>query len=1151
MEVKSGSKEIAKILQLTTALRTSLAGGDSPNCGEYASSLVESLSVQAVEDTFTNYRRRQILSICRPALELLAKADLLREEDLLVAFTKHEIHAVETPQVEAEVFSNAISALQHYYSLDSREYTVPTAIMAKVGNLFHQAFQLDPAESEGQKACNLFLQAFISNSTNIDAAEGLCQLVFSTSEIFGFFDKEIFQELSQQIRSILGLNETSHSSSEAPIDATTRHRYCRALLDLLCAQRRAFETLLGLDDICSVIEGLKQLLLIVPEDGKWLYKAHLSTSLRLRFRLTENREDGDEALALAIEAWDAAPRTPQARAACFEAHAKAVTVLYEFFETESLLDEMVELFAETLSAHLENSEQPRLLPLALLDLASAVCFRYAKLGGSDDMEIARSSAEQALRCFPTNDKQYDLRRSLCLQKLGDIHLRLHWRSSGLEHLDKAMTYYKECEEQNDYPSVLSLYGSTQYNYALIQKGYRRHDTTYTTLAFKRKTEWLAAHSGEDFHLSPIDNINNALVPGQAMPFVARQMPTVEERDQLIDAAIDTLQVAMGQKSIAARFVYVFEALAIALLEKAAYSRQLADYEKSLQHFRKSSEVFTEDQLTNHLRIKLQFADVLYMAAEIGSTDQYAEEGLRVLTPIIEDSRLSAWVRVRAAVSAARFHYNLSGDAKAASLALLKAHELMPHATAGMSRSDQLQLLEEEFDIPAWTLVLSLARSTPQTSLELLERGRGIFWNGILSKKSVYSSGSEAVGPESVYRTLRRLSIGSEFGQALQIRPEDLFRDTQDLKVIPEEDGQDGPVVFINVHALRSDALILTNNKVHMLELPGLKEADCVSYYHQLVSVQSMLVDESSKLLASETLSEICKWLWETAARDILGVLGFHDRLPEDLVSSPRIWWVTTKWISVLPIHAAGDYSASEETREPNSVCERVVSSYVPTIKVLRLLRRRLQYFKSLSPDNEATALLVAMPTTPSFPDLPCARVEIEFVKTSVGPVLRIQELIHPTSQIVIDILKECALAHFACHTKIDGRDPSKSQLLLMDWSSHETLSVDRLLDMELPKCRIVYLSSCNSARDWVARETSMHIATGFLMAGVPNVIGTMWKVQDKTSAEVATEFYRNLHLDDSMNNFSSAAIKLHKTIRRLKESGMNLVDWAPYVHFGS
>jgi hypothetical protein len=179
-------------------------------------------------------------------------------------------------------------------------------------------------------------------------------------------------------------------------------------------------------------------------------------------------------------------------------------------------------------------------------------------------------------------------------------------------------------------------------------------------------------------------------------------------------------------------------------------------------------------------------------------------------------------------------------------------------------------------------------------------------------------GSAAFGPESgVYQTPRRLSVSLTPGESLKIRPGDIFQDAQNSSISPKADSQDSPVVFINVHALRSDALILTNCTILRLALPELKEADCISYYHQYVKAQSMLTDEDSKMSASELISDIFRWLWETAARDILEVLGMHDRLPDDLASPRRIWWVTTKWMSVLPIHAAGNYAAFVSTK-PNS-----------------------------------------------------------------------------------------------------------------------------------------------------------------------------------------------------------------------------------------
>jgi hypothetical protein len=671
--------------------------------------------------------------------------------------------------------------------------------------------------------------------------------------------------------------------------------------------------------------------------------------------------------------------------------------------------------------------------------------------------------------------------------------------------------------------------------------------------------WMAAHQGDDANLklSPIDNINWQIINGQAAPFVARIQKSVEERDRWINLGIKSLEEAMQQRSRAARFIYVYEALGRILYEKAICSGEMADFEQANDHWRKSYASFTDDQLTNHLRTKMLFADALYVGAGVGNTVSFSQEALRLLEPIVDDMRLSYWLRIRASVMAARFHFNLLSDAPQAAIALIKAHDLIPSATSGMSRTDQLQLLEDEFDIPAWTLVLSLSQGTAQTALELLERGRNIFWDGLLKHKQVFASGSSAFPSGSgVYQSLRRLSLRSENLNSFQTNLSSRDFATDDNvsagNVSPVEDGVNGPVVFINIHALRSDALILTNSEVFSLDLPDLKEADCISSYQKYQEAQSILTNQQSKVEASEIMRNVFKWLWVTAAQRILQRLDILDRRSQDGRTAPRkIWWATTKWISVLPIHAAGDHLVCKMTGEPESVFDRVISSYIPTVKVLRFLRRRLEHFASSPLPDPALALLVAMPSTPRLDDLPFSEREVQTVRDNLERKFKINLAICPKSRGIIAALENCMLAHFACHTGVDARDPSKTRLQLVDWDKDTALTVDQLVQMELSNCRMTYLSSCNTARDWSIRENSMHIAVGFLMAGVPHVIGTLWKVEDAVSEEVATKFYQKLDLVGSIKNVSSAASQLHEVVGELRERGAHLVDWAPYAHFGA
>ena len=83
------------------------------------------------------------------------------------------------------------------------------------------------------------------------------------------------------------------------------------------------------------------------------------------------------------------------------------------------------------------------------------------------------------------------------------------------------------------------------------------------------------------------------------------------------------------------------------------------------------------------------------------------------------------------------------------------------------------------------------------------------------------------------------------------------------------------------------------------------------------------------------------------------------------------------------------------------------------------------------------------------------------------------------------------------------------------------------------------------------------------MAGFPHVIGTLWKVQDNDSAEIAQKVYENMLEMDGIN-IERAAGALHRAVRDLRdktrraprlskqeEMPHGLFIWTPYIHSGS
>ncbi len=103
--------------------------------------------------------------------------------------------------------------------------------------------------------------------------------------------------------------------------------------------------------------------------------------------------------------------------------------------------------------------------------------------------------------------------------------------------------------------------------------------------------------------------------------------------------------------------------------------------------------------------------------------------------------------------------------------------------------------------------------------------------------------------------------------------------------------------------------------------------------------------------------------------------------------------------------------------------------------------------------------------------------------------------------------------HLALHTRINDSLPMFSELI---FSGEEKDSLEiplrtyELYGMDL-NADLVTLSACNSGTGKLQRgEGIMNLAKGFLYAGVPTVIMTLWEVQDESSTLIMKQFYSYL-----------------------------------------
>jgi tetratricopeptide (TPR) repeat protein len=418
----------------------------------------------------------------------------------------------------------------------------------------------------------------------------------------------------------------------------------------------------------------------------------------------------------------------------------------------------------------------------------------------------------------------------------------------------------------------------------------------------------------------------------------------------------------------------------------------------------------------------------------------------------------------------------------------------------------------------------------------------------------------------------RQSLAAEFAATLsRIRELDGFGSFGLPPTAPEllAAAERGPVVMFNVTRYGSHALLVTGTGVAALPLPGLDEETLITRVTSFVTARHSIttVHESAQVRRGEaTIISALEWLWDVAAGPVLEALGFlSSPVRED--DWPRIWWIPSGVLSLLPVHAAGYHFAAADGQPPSTVIDRVVSSYAPSVRALLHTRRRIA-----APAAAGTprALVVAMASTPGLSGngpLPNIPKEVEALRRHFpgltvldGSDGRADGSTAPVKAAVLARLADHPIAHFACHGSSDPLDPSRSKLLLEDHAD-DPLTVASLASVSLDRAQLAYLSACSTATTYSSGlfDESIHLASAFQLAGYPHVISTMWEINDQFAVIVADGFYAHLRDKGGALRVCRAAYALHRAVRAARErtnrpgysdAARSPLLWAAYIHVG-
>ncbi|TYK46940.1 CHAT domain-containing protein [Actinomadura decatromicini] len=471
---------------------------------------------------------------------------------------------------------------------------------------------------------------------------------------------------------------------------------------------------------------------------------------------------------------------------------------------------------------------------------------------------------------------------------------------------------------------------------------------------------------------------------------------------------------------------------------------------------------------------------------------------------------------------------------------------VPH---GLERRDQDFPLDGTVNVGSDAAACCVRAGRAGDAIELFERSRGLLLDRTLNTRTDLTAltarhpklakrfralcteldPEPGDSPVSAATAAERRAVVAELDglvQAIRELPgfECFLRPLRVRDLAPAE----GHVVIVNVSEFRSAALILSadGEASAVPELtPGVVRAEAGAFLDAVGALSATRTWADGQRRMTRTL----EWLWDAVAGPVLHHLGIIGPPGED-DPWPRLWWCPSGFTSILPLHAAGYHGGTSGA----TVIDRVVCSTVPTIRALT---------GRAAGSGEDRAVAVAMPRTPgNRPEPPVAEAEASLLQRHFPGEVSILTGTAATHGAVLAALPKARWAHFACHGHTDLADPASSHLLLSD----HPLTVADLPSLRLNGAELAFLSACSTARPGARpADEAIHLASAFQLAGYRHVIGTLWPVGDRHSADIADLIYSSINAD------ACIAAAVHGATREMRDRWPDHPSiWASHIHVG-
>jgi CHAT domain-containing protein len=248
---------------------------------------------------------------------------------------------------------------------------------------------------------------------------------------------------------------------------------------------------------------------------------------------------------------------------------------------------------------------------------------------------------------------------------------------------------------------------------------------------------------------------------------------------------------------------------------------------------------------------------------------------------------------------------------------------------------------------------------------------------------------------------------------------------------------------------------------------------------------------------------------------------------EPLLESDRLIIIPHSALHYVPFHAL--------RKGQRYLVDDFEISYAPSAAVLKLCRARSNSGGAgLNGEGRLVALGVTHRDTPSIEE------EIRALGSIFsGSITLTGEA--ATRDNLMKYAPRARFLHLASHGYFRRDNPMFSFLKLAD----SPLNFYSLLELKL-KAEMVTLSACHTGMNMVFPGDELHgLMRGFLYAGAPSLVASLWAVSDRSTAELMCEMYARISAGETKRGALRAAQL------KVKDEYGHPYYWAPFILMGN